>query len=159
MRVISLLPSATEIICSVGGEPYLVGVTHECNYPHSVQDLPVVTKSIVPKDISSKEIDQLVTKYLQSTDALYSLNEPVIQALEPHLIISQSLCDVCAVSVSDIEQVAQRLPTKPIIINLEPSSLSDVFQTMYQVGYAIGHAFYLAFSGSLFSTLLPDQEY
>ncbi|MEM7099446.1 MAG: cobalamin-binding protein [Pseudomonadota bacterium] len=139
MRVISLLPSATEIICSVGGEAYLVGVTHECDYPAGINDLPVVTESIVPKGMASKDIDQLVSDHLTGTNALYSLDESMVQALKPDLIVSQSLCEVCAVAANEIEHVALDLDPVPQVINLEPSSLGDVFQTMRQVGNAIGH--------------------
>src|SRR6188474_3871745 len=98
MRIVSLLPSATEIICALGLEDQLVGVTHECDYPPSVRALPKVTHTLIPTEASSGEIDRLVRERLQTERALYTLDLPVLQELRPDLIVTQALCDVCAVA-------------------------------------------------------------
>src|SRR5206468_5532692 len=98
MRIVSLLPSATEIICQLGLEEQLVGVTHECDYPASVRRLPKVTRTLIPTDVSSAEIDRLVRERLAGQAALYSLDTDMLERLAPDLIVTQALCDVCAVA-------------------------------------------------------------
>src|ERR1043166_4339588 len=98
MRIVSLLPSATEIICALGLEDQLVGVTHECDWPPLVLGLPKVTRTLIPYDATSGEIDRLVRERLRTARALYTLDMPRLQALQPELIVTQALCDVCAVA-------------------------------------------------------------
>src|SRR6516225_3738926 len=98
MRIVSLLPSATEIICELGLGNQLVGVTHECDYPEFVKDLPKVTQTLIPREASSHEIDQLVREQLKTRQALYTLDLPVLEQLKPDLLVTQALCDVCAVA-------------------------------------------------------------
>ncbi len=136
MRIVSFLPSATEIICQLGLREQLVGVTHECDYPASVVGLPIVTNTLIPHDATSREIDQLVRERLKTEKALYTLDMPVLQSLRPDLIVTQSLCDVCAVAKSEVQQAACSLPGNPQVINLEPSCLEDVLQCMQHVGDA-----------------------
>lgn len=136
MRIVSLLPSATEIICGVGLRDSLVGVTHECDYPPNVAGLPVVTASRIPKGLASGEIDTLVSNQLEMDTALYSLNEPVLRQLAPDLIVTQALCDVCAVSAGEVNDMACQLPGDVRVINLEPSCLRDVLDTVLLVGEA-----------------------
>ncbi|MEM1154613.1 MAG: ABC transporter substrate-binding protein [Pseudomonadota bacterium] len=136
MRIVSLLPSATEIICCMGLREQLVGVTHECDYPASVKGLPVVTQSFIPEDLDSAAIDAMVRSQLSEQRALYSLRQDVLEALKPDLIVSQALCDVCAVAASEVEQAACSLPGRPKVINLEPARLEEVFATIAVVGEA-----------------------
>lgn len=138
MRIVSLLPSATEIVCQLGLRDQLVGVTHECDYPPSVLELPKVTRTLIPREASSHEIDQLVRERLKSERALYSLDLPVLQALRPDLIVTQTLCEVCAVAGSEVRAAVCSLPTEPQVINLEPMSLADVFESLRLVGVATG---------------------
>ncbi len=138
MRIITLLPSATEIVCELGLAGCLVGVTHECDYPASVRGLPKVTKTLIPDDAHSHEIDALVRERLKTERALYSLDLPTLERLRPDLIITQALCDVCAVAEAEVTAAACRLPGDPRVINLEPSSLSDVFECLRLVGDAAG---------------------
>src|SRR5574341_1718561 len=98
MRIVSLLPSATEMICALGLGDQLVGVTHECDYPPTVLQLPKVTHTLIPKESTSGQIDRLVREQLKTTQALYTLNLPLLKELRPDLIVTQSLCDVCAVA-------------------------------------------------------------
>ncbi len=138
MKIVSLLPSATEIICALGLENELVGVTHECDYPPFVKALPKVTATLIPHNASSREIDLLVRERLATQAALYSLNMPVLEQLQPDLIVTQALCDVCAVAEAEVRSAACALPGQPKIINLEPMTLSEVFDTMRLVGEACG---------------------
>ena len=138
MRIVSLLPSATEIICALGLRDSLVGVSHECDFPGDVGALPRVTTSAIDKDLSSAAIDQQVRDYLETSDALYVLDLDLLAELQPDLIVTQALCDVCAVSAVDVEAAICRLPTAPAIVNLEPVSLADLYQTIERVADAAG---------------------
>ena len=138
MRIVSLLPSATEIICSLGFADSLVGVSHECDYPAEVLELPKVTTSLIPEAASSREIDTLVREKLKTSKALYSLNQAVLEKLKPDLIITQALCDVCAVAEEEVRAVVSKLPGTPQVINLAPMTLAQVFESMLQVGRAVG---------------------
>ncbi|HEV2949894.1 MAG TPA: cobalamin-binding protein [Gemmataceae bacterium] len=138
MRIVSLLPSATEIICELGLGHQLVGVTHECDYPAFVRTLPKVTRTLIPKDASSRVIDELVRERLKTQRALYSLDVPTLERLRPELIVTQALCDVCAVSESEVAAAACELPGRPRVINLEPIRLADVFACLQLVADAAG---------------------
>src|SRR5213592_4345672 len=98
MRIVSLLPSATEIVCALGLRDQLVGVTHECDYPPDVASLPKVTRTLIPKEATSDEIDQMVREQLRSSSALYSLDMEILGGLKPDVIVTQTLCNVCAVA-------------------------------------------------------------
>ena len=130
MRIVSLLPSATELICGLGLRQQLVGVSHECDYPSSVIGLPVLTSSRIPQGLDSGSIDHLVTEQLKSDQALYDLNIDVLTSLRPDLIVTQALCDVCAVSGNDVARAVGGLPNNPDVINLEPNCLTDVLDTV-----------------------------
>jgi iron complex transport system substrate-binding protein len=138
VRIVSLLPSATEIICALGLEDRLVGVTHECDFPASVQQLPKVTRTLIPTEASSGGIDRLVRERLQTNRALYTLDLPVLHGLRPDLIVTQALCDVCAVAEDEVRTAACMLPGSPRVINLEPQTLSDVLASIRQVAAAAG---------------------
>jgi iron complex transport system substrate-binding protein len=113
MRIVSLLPSATEIICALGLRDKLVGVTHECDFPPHVLDLPKVTQTLIPHDAPSAEIDRLVRERLKTQRALYTLDLPILQSLRPDLIVTQTLCDVCAVAEEEVRAAACALPGRP----------------------------------------------
>ncbi len=134
MRIVSLLPSATEIICQVGLGDYIVGVSHECDYPSFVKELPNVTESLIPKDASSLEIDVAVRQQLSTEKAIYHLDMEVLKELKPDFIITQSLCEVCAVAEDEVLEAVCELPGDAQIINLEPMTLEDVFHTLLLVG-------------------------
>jgi iron complex transport system substrate-binding protein len=130
MKIVSLLPSATELVCGLGLRDQLVGVSHECDYPVSVVGLPILTSSRIPDRLSSSEIDRLVTDQLKNDEALYDLvMEPLVE-LQPDLIVTQALCDVCAVSGNDVAKAIGSLPGDPQVINLEPICLDDVLETV-----------------------------
>jgi iron complex transport system substrate-binding protein len=138
MRIVSLLPSATEIVCELGLGDSLVGVTHECDYPAFVRGLPKVTRTLVPHDAPSGEIDALVREKLKGARALYSLELEVLERLKPELIVTQALCDVCAVAESEVTAAACALPGSPRVVNLEPMRLAEVFDCLRMVGEAAG---------------------
>ena len=113
MRICSLLPSATEIVFALGQGSSLVGVTHECDYPAEAAQIPKVTRSNIPDGISSGEIDAAVSKALIESGTLYELNVPLLEQLQPDLVLTQRLCDVCAVSYDRVQEAAKNLPSQP----------------------------------------------
>lgn len=138
MRIVSLLPSATEMISTLGLGDRLVGVTHECDYPLWVRGLPKVTRTLIPVEAPSAEIDRLVRERLATSRALYTLDLAALDALRPDLIVTQALCDVCAVAEEEVRTAACGLPGNPRVINLEPQSLAQVLAAMRQVAEAAG---------------------
>jgi len=136
MRIVSLLPSATEIVCGLGLRDQLVGVTHECDFPESVRPLPKVTRTLIPPDASSAQIDAIVRERARSRSPLYQLDLPTLHALQPDLIVTQALCDVCAVDETQVREVIRSMSSRPRLINLEPMSLDDVFESMRTVARA-----------------------
>jgi iron complex transport system substrate-binding protein len=138
MRIVSLLPSATEIVCELGLGDQLVGVTHECDFPPFVRGLPKVTRTLIPHDASSREIDGLVRERLQTARALYSLDLSTLEKLSPDLIVTQALCDVCAVAESEVTAAACSLTGQPKVVNLEPTCLEEVYECLLLVGSAAG---------------------
>ncbi|MDE2125229.1 MAG: cobalamin-binding protein [Armatimonadetes bacterium] len=138
MRIVSLLPSATEIVCAIGLEANLVGVTHECDWPPSVKLLPKVTRTLIPHDASGAEIDRLVREQLGAKSALYTLDMDLLERLRPDLLITQALCDVCAVPEAEVTAAACALPGQPVVVNLEPMTLEEVLGSMIEVGRAAG---------------------
>lgn len=138
MRICSLLPSATEIVCALGMGEWLVGVSHECDYPPAVSCLPKVTRSNIPLNASSREIDSAVSSALKTEGTLYALDLPLLERLQPDLILTQRLCDVCAVSFDRVQEAAMNLSSKPQVLNLEPGSLEEIFQTISRVAQAVG---------------------
>jgi len=137
-RIVTLLPSATEIVCELGLRDKIVGVTHECDYPPGIDQLPHVTSSIIDHNAPSQEIDSAVRDHLASSKALYTLNEPLLMKLAPDLIVTQALCEVCAVSEDEVLSVIGRLPGSPGLVNLEPMTLTEVFDTISLVGRVAG---------------------
>ncbi|MCP4888281.1 MAG: cobalamin-binding protein [Planctomycetaceae bacterium] len=136
MRIASLLPSATEIICGLGLRDSLVAVSHECDYPHDVIDLPKVTQTLIPAQATSNQIDSLVRERIKTKLALYELDSAAFRSAAPDLIITQTLCDVCAVAESEVHAAIKSLPGTPRILNLEPTNLADVLNCIRQVGNA-----------------------
>jgi iron complex transport system substrate-binding protein len=138
VRICSLLPSATEIVFALDEGSSLVGVTHECDYPRETSQIPKVTRSNIPNGISSQEMDSAVSKALEEAGTLYELNLPLLEELRPDLILTQRLCDVCAVSYDRVQEAAKSLKSHPAVLNLEPRSLDDILDNILLVGKAIG---------------------
>ncbi len=131
MRIVSLLPALTELVCALGHEHELVGVTHECDYPPAVQSLPFLTTSRIASDVPSSEIDALVSS---QQDGLYDLDEEILAGLAPDLILTQEQCDVCAVNEETVREAATRLPCAPGVASFNPQNLEDVFAMFRRVG-------------------------
>ncbi len=139
MRVVSLLPAATEIVAALGLTESLVAVSHECNYPPEVNDKPRVTRcEIYGKELPSAEVDRWVNQTLGSKGTLYTIDEPVLRSLDPDVIVTQQLCDVCAIDYASVVGIANSLPKKPKLVNLSPSSLADIFDDIHRVAAALG---------------------
>ncbi|MCA1849103.1 MAG: cobalamin-binding protein [Actinobacteria bacterium] len=136
MRVASLLPSATEMVHFCGAGDALVGVTHECDYPPGVERLPHLTSSKIDRRMSSAEIDAAIAGHLTDTGSIYALDARLLEELAPDLIITQGLCDVCAVSTNLVEEAASGLQTR--IFSLNPTSLREVLDDTVAVGEALG---------------------
>jgi iron complex transport system substrate-binding protein len=138
-RIVSLLPSATEIVCALGLQAWLVGVTHECDYPSSVVGKPQLTASRISHHMmTSAEIDHAVRSQLDGHGSIYDLDEARLRALDPDLILTQQLCDVCAVSYSTVEQAARVLSTDVDIVSLEPNTIADILANIRTVGRLTG---------------------
>jgi iron complex transport system substrate-binding protein len=135
MRVVSLLPAATEIVASLGKLDTLVGVSHECDYPAEVNDRPRITHCpIHGAGLASGDIDRWVAETLTSKGTLYTLDEARLRELRPEIILTQRLCDVCAVDYGSVQAFASTLPGPPQVVNLEPNSLAGIFENIQQVG-------------------------
>jgi iron complex transport system substrate-binding protein len=138
-RIVSLLPSATEIVCALGLADSLVGVTHECDYPHGVDRRPQLTASrISHQTMSSAEIDHAVRSQLDGHGSIYDLDEVLLCSLAPDLILTQELCDVCAVSYRTVQQAARRLDTDVTVLSLEPTTIADILANIVTVGEMTG---------------------
>lgn len=139
-RIVSLLPSATEIVYALGLGDRLAGVTHECDFPPEARAKPQLTASALPHAAGSREIDRHVRRSLHEGSSLYTLDAELLERLEPDLIVTQELCEVCAVSYDIVARAAKRLRSDPRLISLEPSSLDDVFANIVTVAELCGVA-------------------
>ena len=139
LRIISLLPAATEIICSLGLESQLIGRSHECDFPENVKDLPICSSSKFIPGSDSAEIDRQVKEILSDALSIYTIDKDQIRRLNPDVIITQSQCEVCAVSVKDVEEALKGLLNKECkVISLEPHVLSDVYQDIKNIANYFG---------------------
>jgi iron complex transport system substrate-binding protein len=139
MRICSLLPSATEIAFALGLGDEVVGVTHECDYPPEAKKRRIVVKSVIdPERQDSGEIDRLVREHVQKKKSIYTIDLPSFQAAAPDFILTQDLCDVCALDYNEVIEAARSLARAPKIVTLAPSTLSDVLRDIESVGNAAG---------------------
>jgi iron complex transport system substrate-binding protein len=141
MRIVSLLPSATEIVAALGCSDQLVGISHECDYPARIAQLPRVTQcEIHGADLPSAQIDAWVRETLASRGTLYTLDEQLVRDLRPDVILTQQLCDVCAVNYGSVAAFARSLTSPPLVVNLQPATLDEVLGDIGRVGVALGMA-------------------
>jgi iron complex transport system substrate-binding protein len=139
LRIVSLIASATEIVCALGFENQLVGRSHECDYPRSVKLLPQLTSPKFKVEGTSAEIDSRVKSVLQDALSVYHVDPRMLEDLKPTHIITQSQCEVCAVSLKDVERaVCELTSSNPLIVSLEPNGLEDVWADILRVGEALG---------------------
>jgi iron complex transport system substrate-binding protein len=135
MKICSLLPSATEILFSLGLGDQIVAVTHECDYPPDTASKPTITQNVIDHErLTSAQIDHHVASNIGRHGSIYNLKEDLLQALEPDLIITQELCDVCAVSYKQVQQAAKVLEGRTKLVSLEPTTLGEVLDNIFLVG-------------------------
>jgi iron complex transport system substrate-binding protein len=138
MRIASLVPSATETLFSLGLGDQVVAVTHECDWPPEAQTLPHLTRTVIPPGLGPAQIDRVVRETVAAGRPLYELDSERLAALGPDLIVTQAVCEVCAVSYDDVVAVAARLPSRPSVVSLDPSTLDDVLRDFLRVAEAAG---------------------
>jgi len=133
-RIVSLLPAATEIAAALELIDQVVGVSHECDFPEEVTQRPRITQCPIHNaDLTSAEVDDWVRRALGENGTIYAIDEPLLRTLQPDVILTQRLCDVCAVGYGTVAKLAQTLPGPPQVVNLEPTSLEDIFDDIRRV--------------------------
>src|SRR5436190_15281590 len=138
-RIVSFLPSATEMVCALGLADSLVGVTHECDYPPDVKSKTVVVRNALPiESMSQSEIDRAVAERMRDGQSLYQIDEKLLASLAPDLILTQNLCQVCAPSGNEVSEVLKVLPQTPEILWMTPRSVKEIFQNLRDLGAATG---------------------
>ena len=136
-RIVSFLPSATEMTCALGLIDRLMGITHECDYPSEIKDKPIVVRSVLlTEQMNQQEIDSAVTERLRSGLSLYQVDESLMRDIAPDLILTQDLCQVCAPSGNEVSQLLKSLPSKPQVLWLTPKSLEQIFDNLRELGQA-----------------------
>jgi len=140
LRIISLLPSATEIVCALGAAESLVGISHECDFPAEIRNRPVLTRSRIEVDGSSRAIDSAVRAVIRDALSIYAVDDKKLGALEPDIIVTQDLCEVCAVSLEDVRAAVARLAHRDHIqiVSLRPTRLGNVLDDVERVAIMIG---------------------
>jgi len=138
VRIVSLVPHATELLFALGLGDDVVAVTHECDFPLEVLELPRVTRDVLPAGLGAAEIDAAVRERTQQGKAIYELDEDRLAELEPDLIVTQELCAVCAVSYDDVVEVAGRLATAPRVVSLDPKTLGEAMGDIRTIAQATG---------------------
>jgi iron complex transport system substrate-binding protein len=136
MRIVSLVPHATELLFALGLGDQVIAVTHECDYPPAALQLPHITRDALPTGLSAAEIDAAVRERTERGEAIYELDEGALSALEPDLIVTQALCPVCAVSFQDVAKLAAKLPSKPKVISLDPHTFGETLGDVRTVAEA-----------------------
>jgi iron complex transport system substrate-binding protein len=136
MRIASLVPSATEMLFALGLGDSVVAVTHECDYPPGAQDLPHLTRTVLREGLDAGQIDRAVKATVAEGRALYELDEELLAALAPDLIVTQAVCAVCAVSFEDVVEVAARLESRAHVVQQDPSTLGEMLEDVLELGEA-----------------------
>jgi iron complex transport system substrate-binding protein len=126
MRIVSLVPSATEMLFALGVGDEVTAVTHECDHPPDALELPKVTRDVIGPGLGPAEIDRAVRELTEQGRAIYELDETALHRLQPDLIVTQALCAVCAVSYEDVQEIAGRLDSQPQVLSLDPHTLGEV---------------------------------
>jgi len=137
VRIASLVPSSTEMLYALGLGDSVVAVTHECDFPPEAASKPHLTRSMIPEGLAPAEIDAAVRDRLGRGEALYELDEEALRDLDPELIVTQAVCEVCAVSFEDVRAVAERLPSQPRVLSLDPSTISEMLADVPRLAEAV----------------------
>ena len=137
MRIVSLVPHATELLFALGLGDQVVGVTHECDYPDEAQDLPQVTRDVLQGGLPPGEVDAAVRARTEAGESIYELDDELVRELEPDLIVTQALCHVCAVSVDEVRGLAAKLPGPPRVISLDPTTYGETIGDVRTIARAI----------------------
>src|SRR4051812_35787207 len=138
MRIASLVPSATEALFALGLGDQVVAVTHECDFPGAVRDLPKLTSSVIEEGLEPAAIDARVREVTARGESLYRLDTETLDRLNPDLIVTQALCAVCAVSYDEVCEIAGELASRPGVISQDPGSIEEVFGDMLELAHAVG---------------------
>lgn len=140
MKIVSLLPSATEILFALGLGDQLEGVTYECDYPPEARSKPVVSETALPQDrpLSAGEIDRVVREFMDRNEPIYSVNKELIQKIQPDLILAQDLCRVCAVPSGQVQEALDELGCSANVVSLDPSTIDEIIECIVAVGRATG---------------------
>jgi iron complex transport system substrate-binding protein len=136
VRIVSLVPSATETLFALGLGPDVIAVTHECDYPPAARELPKITRDVLPAGLSAREIDAAVKERTLAGESIYELDDELLHDLRPDLIVTQALCSVCAVSYDDVRALAEEIETHPRVVSLDPRTVGEVlgdFRTLAQL--------------------------
>jgi iron complex transport system substrate-binding protein len=139
MRIVSLIPSATEILFALGAGPDVIAVTHECDYPPAALELPRVTRSVLPDGLSAAQIDAAVKQRAMAGEAIYELDVDSLHDLRPDLIVTQALCAVCAVSYDDVRAIAEEVESHPRLVSLDPHTMGEVLGDVRTLAQITGH--------------------
>ena len=138
-KIVSLLPSATEIVCALGLEKDLIAITHECDFPARIADRAAITASrISHESMTSLEIDHAVRSQLDGHGSIYDLDTRLLEELNPDLILTQELCDVCAVSYKQVQKAAKMYVADAKVVSLEPNTIEDIFENILTIGELAG---------------------
>jgi iron complex transport system substrate-binding protein len=138
MRIVSLIPSATELLFALGLGGEVIAVTHECDYPPAVKDLPKVTRDVLPAGLTASQIDAAVKERTLEGESIYELDTETLADLRPDLIVTQALCSVCAVSYDDVRALARELESQPRVISLDPHTVGEVLGDARTLAEATG---------------------
>ena len=138
MRIVSLVPHATELLFALGLGDDVVAVTHECDFPEDARSLPHITRDVLGPGLDAAAIDAAVRERTERGEAIYELDEDALHDLEPDLIVTQELCPVCAVGYDDVRRVAESIPTHPRVLALDPHTLGESFADVRTVAQATG---------------------
>ena len=138
LRVASLLPCATEIVCGLEARDELVGISHECDFPSGLEGIPSLTRARLSMDGLSAEVDRDVRKLLEDSLAVYEVDVDALAEVQPSIVITQDLCEVCAVALDDVRAALGHISSGAQVLSLSPTRLAHVFDNILQVGTALG---------------------
>lgn len=138
MRIVSLLPSTTEILFALGAGDDVVGVTFECDHPAQARTRQIVSGTALPEGLTPREIDDAVSTALRAGEDLYHLHAGALTELKPDLIVTQDLCAVCAIDVTQVDEALAHLGTTAVVLSFDPHTLADVFASIEEIGRTVG---------------------